>query len=106
MLRVVVVDDEILEQMAICRIINSSGLPVEIVGVASNGLEAAELARQLHPDAMLVDIKMPSISGLELIRRVKQADPAVKFVTITAYDLFDYAQEAVEIDTSELQSPQ
>ena len=66
---------------------------MEVVGAAHDGEEAIELARQLEPDLILIDIKMPRLSGLEATRRIKAERPGAKVVMLTVSqadeDLFE-----------------
>jgi two-component system response regulator YesN len=68
MIRVLIVDDEFLVRVGIKTMINWEELGFEIVGDAENGDQALEMARELRPDLVLTDIRMPKMDGLELIR--------------------------------------
>ena len=67
----------------------------EVVDTAGNGMEALEKIRQLHPDLVLTDIRMPVMGGLEMIRQAKQMFPDLEFVVISGYAEFSYAQKAL-----------
>lgn len=91
--RVLVVDDEAPARERLQRLLGE--LPdCEVVGVAGNGEQAVHLAGELHPDVMLLDVRMPGMNGLEVARHVAllAEPPAVVFTT--AYDA--YAVEAFE----------
>lgn len=97
MIKLIIVEDEILERTALKLIIEKSGLPIEISGEAGNVPSALDLIENQMPDVIFVDIKMPGITGLELIRKIHGISNLVKFVIISAYDEFDYAKEAVQL---------
>ena len=59
---------------------------IEVVGVARDGREAVAQAARLRPDVVLMDLEMPSLDGIEAIRRLRAADPAVQVVVLTAFD--------------------
>lgn len=61
----------------------------EVVGEASGGLEALQLAEELHPDVVLLDVHLPDIDGFEVTRRLAERDPAPAVVLISSRD--DYA---------------
>lgn len=96
MLKVVIADDEI----RICRLIQLladwDALGMEVVGIASNGLEALELIDEFHPDILITDIRMPGCHGLELIERAKANFPNLEFIIISGYAHFEYAQTAIK----------
>jgi DNA-binding NarL/FixJ family response regulator len=58
----------------------------QVVGEAGNGAEAVAEAGRLRPDVVLMDLEMPSLDGIEAIRRLRAADPAVQVVVLTAFD--------------------
>lgn len=59
---------------------------IEVVGEASNGAQAVDLAERLHPDVAIMDISMPEMSGIEATKRIKAAQPATAVLILTAYD--------------------
>lgn len=71
-------------------------LGMEVVGTASNGLEALELVRACTPDILITDIRMPGCYGIELIERAKAEFPAIEIVIISGYAHFEYAQSAIK----------
>lgn len=95
MYRVMIVDDEALERQGLLLILEKQfGNDIEITDV-SNGKKAIEMAYQLKPDFVFMDMKMPGIDGIEAIKAIKEISPKTKFVVVSAYDSFYYAQKAI-----------
>jgi len=91
--QVLVVDDEAPARERLQRLL--SELPdCEVVGLAANGAEAVRLAGVLHPDVLLLDVRMPGMNGLEVARHVALLPEPPAVVFTTAYDA--YAVEAFE----------
>ncbi|MBI2165128.1 MAG: response regulator transcription factor [Chloroflexi bacterium] len=90
-MRVLLADDHALFRDGIASLLRAWGF--EVVGQASDGLEALEQARRLHPDLILMDIRMPRCNGLEATRLVKAEMPQVTVVILTVSedeeDLFE-----------------
>ena len=63
---------------------------------AMNGLEALESLKTLSPDLMLLDIKMPKIHGMEILKQVKKLKPSLPVVIVTGYQSIEMAQEALK----------
>ncbi len=59
---------------------------LEVVGEASDGAEAAELAQQLLPDVVLMDLVMPGLDGVEATRRIREISPSTKVIVLTSFD--------------------
>lgn len=64
---------------------------LEVVSEAADGESACDLAHRLRPDVVLMDIRMPKVDGIEATRRIVQADPAVRVLVLTTFDLDEYA---------------
>jgi DNA-binding NarL/FixJ family response regulator len=82
--RVVIVDDHQAMRAALRDALEDEGATV--VGEADNGPAGVELAARLQPDVVLMDLRLPGISGLEATRQIKQRHPAVQVLVLTAYD--------------------
>ncbi|MDG0792108.1 response regulator [Cohnella ginsengisoli] len=96
MTRLLIVDDEQIERDGLQAILRK-GFPELDIAQAKNGKIAVEMAAELQPDLILMDIKMPGMNGLEAIEIIAEAQPGVKFVMVTAYDTFDYARSAIKL---------
>jgi DNA-binding NarL/FixJ family response regulator len=83
-MRILIADDHALFRDSLRSLIEAHGL--EVVGEAKNGREAYELARQLQPDVVLMDLSMPEVDGLAATRLISAELPAVKVVVLTASD--------------------
>ncbi len=83
-MRVLLVDDHPLVRDGIASLLRARGL--DVVGEASDGLEALYKARLLRPDVILMDIRMPGVNGLEATRLIKTEMPDIKIVILTVSD--------------------
>jgi DNA-binding NarL/FixJ family response regulator len=95
-IRIVVADDEVLVRLGL-RALAGSESDFEIVGEASTGREALRIVRTLHPDVVVMDIRMPGIDGLEATRLIA-ADPdlaAVRVLILTTFATDEYVFEAL-----------
>lgn len=95
MFRILVADDEALIRQGIQCLLDYDALGFSICGEADSGEQALSQIAQLQPDVVLIDIRMPGISGLEVIRKARQQGYPGKFVIISGYSDFSYAQEAI-----------
>ncbi|RUS47351.1 response regulator transcription factor [Cohnella sp. AR92] len=84
-IRIVIVDDHPLFRHGV-RTLLSTTSDVEVVGEASNGEEAIELARSLAPDVMLMDIRMPGASGIEATREITSKIPGIRILILTMFE--------------------
>ncbi|MBP1756055.1 MAG: two component transcriptional regulator, AraC family [Firmicutes bacterium] len=97
MYRILIADDEAYVRDLVAKSINLSTLEIEVVGCAEDGTQAIEMIEQLKPDILITDICMPQLSGLELIKAVKDTGINLKTVIISGYDDFTYARTAMEL---------
>lgn len=97
MYKILIADDEQLERKALKQIIQQNMPLLEVVGDARNGDEALELAQEYSPDIVLLDIKMPGRTGLEAAREILCLNPEAEIIIVTAFDYFEYAQEAIHM---------
>ena len=98
MTSILIVDDMPIIRSALTRIISQQdGGIFSPVLEAANGEEAVTLARTHKPDIILMDIKMPGLTGLQATSIIQQEQPDVKIVILTAYNEFSYAQKALKL---------
>ena len=88
-IRVLLVDDDALMRAGLAAIL-SSDETVEVVGEAPDGRVAVERIRQLRPDVVLMDIRMPDLDGIEATREAVTAAPATRVVILTTFEDEDY----------------
>ena len=98
-LKILLVDDEPKVLKGLRTIIERANEEWEIVGECRNGLEALGAIEESCPDVVVTDIKMPSMDGLELVERVKDLQPDLKFIILSGYADFNFAQQAIRLDT-------
>ena len=98
--RVLIVDDQTLVRAGFKMILESEP-DIEIVGEAEDGLQAIEAVRELRPDVVLMDIRMPNLDGLEATRRILDTTgTAPRVLMLTTFDLDEYVYEALRAGAS------
>lgn len=101
MIKAIIVDDERIIRFGIASMISWNKLGIEFSGEASSGEEGLELFKKTMPDIVITDIRMSGMNGLEMITRIKQIKPEVKFVILSGYPDFSYAKEAIQLGASD-----
>jgi DNA-binding NarL/FixJ family response regulator len=96
---ILVADDQELLRRGFRMILEAEG-DLHVVGEARDGNEAVDLARQLVPDVVLMDIRMPGMDGIEATRRIVAATPQVRVLVLTTFDLDEYAFGALRAGAS------
>jgi two-component system response regulator YesN len=95
--KVILVDDERIVIEHIRQMLPWEQYDFEIVGSASNGKSALRLCKELLPQIVIVDIRMPVMDGLELIRTVGESNMGIKFIVMSSYEDFEYARKAIAL---------
>ncbi|KOG34578.1 response regulator [Streptomyces resistomycificus] len=96
--RVLVADDQTLIRTGFRLILTARG--IEVVGEAADGAEAVVMARELVPDVVLMDIRMPNMDGLEATRRILEHTPGCRVLMLTTFDLDRYVYTALSVGAS------
>jgi DNA-binding NarL/FixJ family response regulator len=92
--RVLVADDHAMLREALVELLAQAGY--EVAGEAADGADAVALARQLEPDVVLMDLRMPVLGGLDATRLIRDACPATQVVLLTAFESPALQQQAEE----------
>ncbi|GAA1695491.1 response regulator transcription factor [Fodinicola feengrottensis] len=99
MIHVVLADDQTLVRAGFRSILD--GEPdITVLAEAANGLEAVRMTRELRPDVVLMDIRMPELDGLEATRRIAAENGASKVLILTTFDLDEYVYDALRSGAS------
>jgi Response regulator containing a CheY-like receiver domain and an HTH DNA-binding domain len=98
-IRVLIADDQALVRSGF-RMILEARDDLEVVGEAENGARAIELARELEPDVVLMDVRMPVLDGVEATRRLLEAGSKAQVIILTTFDLDEYVFEALRAGAS------
>jgi DNA-binding NarL/FixJ family response regulator len=98
-IRVLIADDQALVRGGF-RMILEAQEDIQVVGEASDGREALAQARQLDPDVVLMDIRMPELDGLDATRELVQEDGSARVLVLTTFDLDEYVYEAMKAGAS------
>jgi DNA-binding NarL/FixJ family response regulator len=98
-IRVLLVDDQALLRTGF-RMVLEEQADIEVVGEASDGDEAVDRARELSPDVVLMDVRMPRADGIEATRRIVEERPASRVLILTTFDLDEYAFSALRYGAS------
>lgn len=96
-IRVLIADDQDIVRTGLTMLLNAQP-DIEVVGAAADGRQAVDMARQLHPDVCLFDIRMPLMDGIEATRQLagpEVTDP-LPIVVITTFDLDEYVHGALK----------
>lgn len=101
MISVFLVEDEIVMREGIRNNINWTSEGYEFVGEAGDGELAYPMIRDLKPDIVITDIRMPFMDGLELSRLIKKNLPSTRIIILSGYDDFQYAREAISIGVTD-----
>ena len=98
--RVLIVDDQALVRAGF-RMILEAEEDIDVVGDAENGVDAVQRTRELRPDVVLMDVRMPELDGIEATRRlVEDAEIETKIVMLTTFDMDIYVYEALRAGAS------
>lgn len=94
-IKVLIVDDHTVVRDGLTTILEREK-DFTVVGEAKNGLEAVDRARELRPDVILMDLRMPELDGVEAMRHIAAENSEVKFIVLTTYDSDEYIFHAIE----------
>ena len=97
--RVLIADDQALVRSGF-RLILERRTDLEVVAEAENGEEAVRLTQQLQPDLILMDIRMPTLDGIEATRRIVASGSAARILVLTTFDLDEYVYAALRAGAS------
>jgi len=99
MTTVLLVDDHALVRVGFRLVLESAG-DLEVVGEASDGRTAISQVEALHPDVVLMDVRMPGLNGIDATRHIVEAHPDVRVLILTTFDLDQYAFTALRAGAS------
>lgn len=100
-LRVLLVDDEIMIREGFKRLFDWDAHDCEVIGEASDGMEALSQIDSLRPDIVIMDINIPIMNGLKVIQLCRIKHPNIAFVIVSGYDDFSYCREALRLQITD-----
>ena len=97
MYTLLLVDDEELEREGMEKLIPWEEYGIRLAGTARNGEEGFEIARDIHPDLILTDIKMPLLDGIGMIRKIREEQLETEIVVLSGYGEYEFTSQAMEL---------
>lgn len=97
MYTLLIVDDEEIEREGMAQFIPLDSYEIKVVSTARNGAEGLEKIAKFRPDLAIVDIKMPVMNGIEMIRQAKEQYPDMTFVVLSGYGDYEFTSQAMEL---------
>lgn len=97
----IIAEDEELLLHSLAKKIESMNVNFEVVGKAQTGVHAYELVKQLSPDLVITDIRMPEMDGIALLQKIRDNYPLIDFIITSGYSDFEYAKSAIHLQVSE-----
>ncbi|MCY1153256.1 MAG: response regulator [Sphaerochaetaceae bacterium] len=101
MIKLFIADDNPIVLKALCKSIHWENYGITLISKASNGLDALQQIKDTQPDIIITDIKMPGLSGIELIEAIKAEKIDSNIIIISAYQDFKYAKKALSLGVKE-----
>ena len=101
MLKVVIVEDEYMAQTGLGHLIEKINPEYHIAGYADNGCDGMVLVKEVKPDIVITDIKMPRMNGLEMIESLRKIHMDCLFVILSGYAEFSYAQQGISLGVTD-----
>lgn len=98
-IRVMLADDEAMVRAGL-RLVLETEPDIDVVGEASDGIEAVATAARLRPDVVLIDVHMPRMDGLSAAHQLLVEDPGIKVVVLTTFNDNSYVREALRLGAS------
>jgi DNA-binding NarL/FixJ family response regulator len=98
-IRILLADDHVMLRQCTAEILHKEA-DIEVVGEADNGQQAIDLALRIRPDIVVMDVRMPVLSGIEATRRIREAMPDVQVLVLTAYDDDQYVFSLLQAGAS------
>ncbi len=100
-MKVLIVEDEIRIREGLECILKKFSDDFELIGNAKDGLEGMKAIRELRPDIVITDIRMPKMDGLDMLKQVANEEIPIKAIVLSAYSEFEYARSAIKLGVTE-----
>ena len=98
MINIVLVDDHILVRDGIKALLEEEE-DIRVIAEASNGIEALEELQTHRPNVLIVDIRMPDMSGIEVVKKIKKINNNIKTLVLSMHDAEEYVLDSIEAGT-------
>lgn len=98
-IRILLADDHVMLRQGTAELLGKEA-DIEVIGEADDGQQAIDLALRLQPDIVVMDVRMPVLSGIEATQRIREAEPGIQVLVLTAYDDDQYVLSLLQAGAS------